>query len=162
MFRRLLLVASLVFSFALLTVNAQDDVTVVVSDDPDLGQFLTDAEGITLYLFTQDDPTSGSSVCNDQCAENWPPFMADDPLTLPNDVPGELTQITRDDGSMQVAYNGWPLYYWANDAAPGDTTGQGVGDVWYVVMPVDPDSGATPMASPMASPIASPAGTPDD
>jgi predicted lipoprotein with Yx(FWY)xxD motif len=30
-------------------------------------------------------------------------------------------------------YGGWPLYYFASDSAPGDTNGQGVGDVWYVI-----------------------------
>jgi predicted lipoprotein with Yx(FWY)xxD motif len=41
----------------------------------------------------------------------------------------------RTDGAEQVTYNGWPLYYFANDAAPGDTNGQGVNDVWYVIAP---------------------------
>lgn len=44
-----------------------------------------------------------------------------------------LGTITRTDGSTQVTYNGWPLYFWAEDSAPGDTTGQGVNDVWWVV-----------------------------
>jgi predicted lipoprotein with Yx(FWY)xxD motif len=39
----------------------------------------------------------------------------------------------RTDGTTQVTYNGWPLYYFAKDKAPGDVTGQGVGSVWYVV-----------------------------
>jgi predicted lipoprotein with Yx(FWY)xxD motif len=127
-------------------------------DDPELGTYLTDAEGMTLYLFTKDEPGPGKSVCNDQCTENWPPFTSEDPLTLPEGVPGELTQITRDDGTQQVAYNGWPLYYWVEDKEPGDTTGQGVGDVWYVVAPAEP--GATPMAAPVASPVTSPVASP--
>ena len=120
------------------------DTTVATSDSPELGTYLTDAEGMTLYLFTNDEQGSGSSVCNDDCATNWPPFSAEEPLTLPEGVPGELTLITRDDGSQQVAYNGWPLYYWVNDEAPGDTTGHEVGDVWYVVNPAEPDAMATP------------------
>jgi len=47
-------------------------------------------------------------------------------------VEGELATITREDGSLQVTYNGLPLYFWNEDGAPGDTTGQGVGDVWSV------------------------------
>jgi predicted lipoprotein with Yx(FWY)xxD motif len=46
-----------------------------------------------------------------------------------------LGTITRDDGSTQVTYNGWPLYYFHEDAAPGDTNGQGVGGVWFLVSP---------------------------
>ena len=35
----------------------------------------------------------------------------------------------------QVTIDGWPLYFFANDAAPGDHNGQGVGGVWFVVGP---------------------------
>ncbi len=112
---------------------AQADTTVATAETPELGQFLTDAAGMTLYMFTKDEP--GKSNCSGDCLAKWPAFTAADPLTLPEGVPGELTQIARDDGTMQVAYNGMPLYYWANDTKPGDTTGQGVGDVWYVVAP---------------------------
>lgn len=153
---RYLLILPLLIAFAFAGVTAQDDdPTVQTADDPELGTYLTDAEGMTLYLFTNDEPGSGVSVCNDQCAENWPPFTADDPLVLPEGVPGELTQITRADGSQQVAYNGIPLYYFVSDTEPGDTTGQGVGDVWFVVNPEE--AGATPMATPMATPVATPA-----
>jgi len=144
-------VAFLAFSFTSGT-TAQSDTTVVTAETPELGTFLTDAAGMTLYLFTNDEP--GTSNCTGECLVNWPAFTAADPLTLPDGVPGELSQITRDDGTMQVAYNGMPLYYWANDTQPGDTTGQGVGDVWYVVAPAE--VGGTPVASPAASPVASP------
>ena len=46
---------------------------------------------------------------------------------------GEFTLVERKDGAMQWAINGMPLYYWAGDANPGDTTGDGVGGVWHVV-----------------------------
>jgi predicted lipoprotein with Yx(FWY)xxD motif len=135
---------------------AQDTTTVDVTEDPVLGPILTDSEGMVLYLFTKDE--EGKSNCYDQCAENWPPFTAEEPLTLPEGVEGELTLIDRDDGTQMVAYNGIPLYYWINDENPGDTTGQGVGDVWYVVAPGQ--MFGTPMASPVASPVASPEATP--
>ena len=44
-----------------------------------------------------------------------------------------LGTTERDDGEVQVTYAGHPLYYYAPDEAPGDTLGQEVGDVWYVV-----------------------------
>jgi len=114
---------------------AQDDaVTVLVAEDAALGAILTDAEGMTLYLFTQD-TVANESACSGGCAENWPPFSPEGDLTLPDGVEGELTRFDREDGASQVAYNGIPLYYWVNDTAPGDTTGQGVGDVWYIVPP---------------------------
>ena len=107
--------------------------TVGVSEEPELGTYLTDPEGMTLYLYTEDEPNV--SVCYDQCAENWPPFTAEQPLTLPEGVPGDLALTTRTDGTEHVTYNGQPLYYWVQDQAPGDTTGHGVGEVWYVVNP---------------------------
>jgi predicted lipoprotein with Yx(FWY)xxD motif/uncharacterized cupredoxin-like copper-binding protein len=158
MLKRLLLIVSIMLALTVSSAIAQDDTTVMTAEDPELGTFLTDPEGMTLYLFTKDEP--GVSNCYDQCEENWPVFTAEEPLTLPEGVPGELTLIERTDGSTQVAYNGWPLYYWVKDQAPGDTTGQGVGDVWYVVSPaataaemVIPGM-ATPAASPAASPTA--------
>jgi predicted lipoprotein with Yx(FWY)xxD motif len=114
--------------------SAQDDNSLKVSEDPAVGAFLTDASGMTLYLFTQD-TEAGKSVCNDQCAAAWPPLAASDDLTLPAGVPGTLGSIDRDDGSKQATYNDIPLYYWAKDENPGDITGQEVGGVWFVVPP---------------------------
>ena len=134
--------------------------SVFVRHDPALGTFLTDPQGMTLYLYTKD-TVAGESTCYDRCAEAWPPFTADEPLALPNGVPGELTTISRTDGTTQVAYNGIPLYYWVNDKQPGETTGQGVGGVWFVVAPGAAfGAAATPAASPVASPMASPAASP--
>ncbi len=110
---------------------------IMVGETDELGQFLTDADGMTLYIFSNDENGSGVSVCNDDCATNWPPFYVED-AALPEGVPGELTTITRDDGSEQLAYNGQPLYYFAADAAPGDTTGQAKGDVWWVASVGEP------------------------
>jgi predicted lipoprotein with Yx(FWY)xxD motif len=126
------------------------DTALGVGMTDELGEFLTDAEGMTLYIFTNDVPGSGASVCNDDCAANWPPYFVEG-ATLPEGTPGELTTITRDDGTMQLAYNGMPLYLWVGDTEAGQTTGEGVGDVWFVASIED----GTAMASPVASPVAS-------
>ena len=107
--------------------------TVTVAET-DLGQILVDGEGRTLYLFTQD--TDGESVCYDQCETNWPPLTVDGEVTVGAGLDGSsFSTVARTDGTMQVRIGDWPLYYFANDAAPGDTNGQGVGEVWYVVSP---------------------------
>jgi predicted lipoprotein with Yx(FWY)xxD motif len=101
----------------------------------DLGTFLTGAEGKTLYFFTND-TTPGVSTCTGECLENWPP------LTVPagntaaggEGVPGAVGVAPLADGSLHVTYDGRPLYYFAQDAAEGDTNGQGRGDVWYVAL----------------------------
>jgi len=98
--------------------------------DTDLGSVIVDSEGNVLYLFTPDN--QGDSVCYDQCAEAWPPLTGT--VTAGDGLdPALLGTAPRTDGDDQVTYNGWPLYYFFQDAAPGDTNGQGVNDVWYVL-----------------------------
>jgi predicted lipoprotein with Yx(FWY)xxD motif len=108
--------------------------SVQVGFTEELGPFLTDAEGMTVYLFTKD-VTAGESACYDDCATAWPPVPAADGMMLPPGISGTLSAIDRTDGSQQMTYNDIPLYYYAADANPGDTTGQDVGEVWYIVTP---------------------------
>lgn len=112
---------------------AAGTVVTVASDDA-LGAFLTDAEGRTLYLFTSDSP--GVSTCEGGCLGAWPPLLTDgEPVAQGATEASLLGTLTRADGSVQVTYGGWPLYFFAADAAAGDTAGQGVSDVWFVVAP---------------------------
>lgn len=104
--------------------------------DGSLGQIVVDGEGLTLYGFTPDD--GGTPTCYDACAGNWPPLLADDPAAVTVAAgldKAKLTTADRTDGGKQLLYNGWPLYYFANDAAAGDVNGQGLNDKWYVVSP---------------------------
>ena len=103
--------------------------------DSDLGEIVVDGEGMTVYLFDSDTQGSGTSTCEGQCATNWPAVTTDSDEPVVEGVTGEVGTITGVDGSTQVTLNGWPLYYYAGDAAAGDTTGQGVGDVWWVLTP---------------------------
>ena len=105
--------------------------TLDTRTDADLGEFLVAPNDMTLYMFAPDDAN-----CVDTCLTNWPPLMAsaEGALQLGTGMAGELGTFERD-GGMQVTYNGIPLYYWVGDTAPGDTTGQGVNDVWSVVAP---------------------------
>ena len=100
-----------------------------------VGSYLIGDNGMTLYTFKND--SAGKSACSGQCATNWPPFgvTASDTVKAGAGVSGTFGTITRDDGSTQVTYNDAPLYYFAADKAPGDTTGQGVNNVWFVAAP---------------------------
>ena len=100
----------------------------IVSND--LGDILVDGEGRTLYLFNPD--AQGDPTCYDDCADAWPALVEE--VTAGDGVDGSLLgSATRTDGAVQVTYNGWPLYYFSGDVAPGDTNGQGLNDVWWVV-----------------------------
>lgn len=102
----------------------------VHASDTDLGSILVNAEGFTLYIFTND--TDGASTCYDACASTWPPVPGDVAISPELDA-SIFGTTTRDDGTEQLTVNGMPLYLYAPDTSPGDTTGQGVGGVWFVV-----------------------------
>ena len=108
---------------------ASGDATVLVADS-DLGEILTDAEGNTIYFFAND--TEGTSNCEGDCLENWPPVTVDGEPTAGEGVDAELGTTEGTDGSTQLTVNEFPAYYFAGDSAAGDTNGQGVGDVWWV------------------------------
>lgn len=91
-------------------------------------EVLTDANGMTLYTYDKD--TAGVSNCYDKCADNWPPLFAAEGA-MPE---GEFTLVTRTDGKVMWAYDGKPLYLWVKDQKPGDTTGDGVGEVWHTAI----------------------------
>lgn len=98
-----------------------------------LGDYLVDSKGMTLYYFDKD--TKGVSNCSGKCLENWPAFYSEN-IVVPTGVDAaDFATITRTDGSMQTTYKGYPLYYWVQDKMSGDTTGQNVGTVWFVVNP---------------------------
>ncbi|CUJ11765.1 hypothetical protein [Achromobacter xylosoxidans] len=90
---------------------------------------LVNSAGMTLYTFDKD--AGGKSVCNDQCAKIWPPVTA----AADAKASGDLSIITRDDGSKQWAYKGKPVYLYAKDTKPGDKTGDNFKDVWHVIKP---------------------------
>ncbi len=108
--------------------------TVDLGKNDALGSFLVDDKGMTLYLFTKDTPNT--SNCYGKCAAAWPPLLTNGKTVASSGVDAsKLGTTTRTDGSTQVTYNGWPLYYFAKDKAPGDVNGQDVGSVWFVVSP---------------------------
>jgi predicted lipoprotein with Yx(FWY)xxD motif len=93
---------------------------------------LTNAQGLTLYYRTSDAPPS--TVCSGGCAGAWPPLVmsGSSAPTSAASLPGKLT-IVADANGNQVEYNGHPLYTYSGDTAPGQTKGEGVGNVWYIV-----------------------------
>ena len=155
-----LAVGAAVFTMFALSACGGDDATPVADESPapatsesespagatiststsDLGEFLVDNKGMTLYMFTQDSPNT--SVCEGECLAAWPALEG--PVEACDGVDAaQIGSTTRSDGTEQATYNGWPLYYWVQDKTPGDVTGQGVGTVWYVL-----DPSGTPIGMP--------------
>lgn len=83
--------------------------------------------GFTLYVFDNDQGTPGS-VCNDGCADNWPPLRLAD--SAASGV-ANLSTITRGDGSTQITHDGRPLYFYVGDSEQGQTNGNG--SLWHTV-----------------------------
>ncbi|MFC3994727.1 hypothetical protein ACFOVU_02295 [Nocardiopsis sediminis] len=108
-----------------------------ISVDPEtsLGSVITDAEGWTLYVFTEDSTEPPTSNCADDCAEQWPPVLAEGEVTANGVEQALFASTQREDGTEQLTIAGWPLYRYAGDAAPGDVNGQAFGDQWYAVTP---------------------------
>ncbi|MFI9387169.1 hypothetical protein [Kutzneria sp. NPDC052558] len=101
-----------------------------------LGQVVTDAAGMTLYRFDADTANPPASNCYDQCAQTWPPELAtSSTATLDGIDQSAVGVILRKDGTKQITINGWAVYRYAKDTAPGDAKGQGLMQKWYAVTP---------------------------
>src|SRR5262245_32030216 len=105
------------------------EATVLVAST-DLGDILTDADGMTIYFFANDE--ENTSNCEGDCLANWPAVQVVGEPEAGEGVDAELGTFERADGTIQLTVNGYPAYHFAGDAAAGDTNGQGVGDVWWV------------------------------
>jgi predicted lipoprotein with Yx(FWY)xxD motif len=110
--------------------------TVIASHGGSGGTFLT-AGGRSVYLWAAD--SMNKSNCAGACAGAWPPVMAKGQVKASGGVKAaDLGTIARPGGGKQVTYNGHPLYFFAGDTGPGQTTGQGndgFGAKWWLVAP---------------------------
>jgi predicted lipoprotein with Yx(FWY)xxD motif len=110
---------------------------VVSTKTSSLGTFLVDAKGRALYLWDADH--GSMSACSGACAQAWPPLTTATTPKASGAAKASLLGTTkRPDGSREVTYAGHPLYYFAGDTMPGQTSGQGsdgFGSPWWVVSP---------------------------
>ena len=100
------------------------------------GPILATGGGNTLYDFVPDTPTHSACV-NDGCVLQWPPLLRSGPVRVGRGVdPALVSTLKRPGGSVQLVYNGHPLYTYALDVTPGLVMGQGIdqdGGLWYVL-----------------------------
>lgn len=119
----------LVTAFSVVAATSAFAAPAVQTVDTEKGKVIAAENGMTLYTFKKDE--AGTSNCYDQCATNWPPYLADASAT----ADGDYTLVERKDGKKQWALKGMPLYFWVKDAKKGDATGDGVGSVWDAARP---------------------------
>ena len=97
-----------------------------------LGSVISDPDGFTLYLFVPDQ--RGTSTCDADCIESWPPVPSGDATAVSGSLDAKLIgSVTRPDGPPQLTYNGWPLYRFVGDTRPGDTNGHGQLNAWFAL-----------------------------
>ena len=107
--------------------------TVKLVNNDTFGEILTDAEGLSLYFFSDD--TKDNSACLDGCLNAWPLFYSEDLVVDSGLDINDFDTITRTDGAKQTTYKGWPLYYYVSDVNAGDTLGDNVGEEWFIAKP---------------------------
>ncbi|WP_326702250.1 SCO0930 family lipoprotein [Streptomyces cyaneofuscatus] len=108
---------------------------LAVQESKKLGKVLTDSEGFTLYRFDKDTAKPPKSNCDGDCATAWPVVPAGDVTAAAGTDASLLGEVVRTDGSKQLTVDGWPMYRYAKDTAPGQTSGQGVGGTWFASAP---------------------------
>lgn len=100
-----------------------------------LGNYLTDGMGKTLYVYGKDKPSKSS--CEGECAQKWMPYSVSNPEKFGESDDNLLKRINvlqRTDGSYQYAYGEKPLYYYYQDNQPGDINGNGINELWSIVI----------------------------
>jgi len=124
-----------VIALMIMAIEARDTYTVDTVDSNQLGLYLTNETFFTLYRFLSDPQDEGMSTCDGDCAKIWPPFYVEDLTLNPELKSRDFGSITREDGSKQITFKGWPLYLFTGDTKPLETNGQGVNGQWFVVEP---------------------------
>ena len=112
---------------------AAEALTIRTMQKDGLGQYLTDGNGMTLYYFAKDSP--GKSVCTGECLTKWPPLTSAGKMRVASNLNAKDFGALDTAGGKQATFRGYPLYRFFKDGQPGDTNGQGVGGIWFVIDP---------------------------
>jgi len=100
---------------------------------PEDGTLISGANNRTLYVLKTDEKSTSAheklSTCNGACTAVWPPVLATSTPAVAGSANAALIGLTtRSDGTKQVTYNGWPLYYYVADTKAGQATGNHLKD----------------------------------
>lgn len=131
-----LLLFTLALGLGFVSCSQDDDNPIAANPDiqlvqhPTLGDILADETGRTLYFFSED--VAGEATCTDGCLGSWPVFYVANPKMGNGVASDRFGVITRADGAKQTTFDGWPLYYFAQDQAQGEAKGENAGNKWFV------------------------------
>ncbi len=119
--------------FASAILLAAASASAVAQETPAMpaGGALVAANGMTLYTFDKDPANAGTSACTGGCPSLWPPYRA----SATDHPAAPYSVVRRDDGSLQWAYKGKPLYFFSQDQTKGDHKGDGFKNIWHVATP---------------------------
>jgi predicted lipoprotein with Yx(FWY)xxD motif len=117
------------------TTNDSANRMLAASQSRQLGAFVVNAHGFTVYRFDKDGTNPSKSNCVGECAKTWPPMLASERTMVSELDAGLLGTVERADGTAQVTFAGSPLYTYTGDRAPGRTSGQAKGGTWWAVTP---------------------------
>ena len=98
-----------------------------------IGYVLANVDGYTVYWFAKDPRGSSHPACVGRCLLGWFPVTGQPMAAKGVTLDAKLGCITRAGGTMQATYNGYPLYTFGSDSAPGMTSGNGSAGVWHVI-----------------------------
>lgn len=114
---------------------------VGMAEHPTRGPVLTDGRGMTVYVLAEDREAGNISTCyaENSCTIYWPPVLIEGAPVAPEGLPGQLGTYARADFTVQLIYNGQPLYYFIADLRPGQFLGDQVTDEWgqWFAVPIE-------------------------
>jgi predicted lipoprotein with Yx(FWY)xxD motif len=113
--------------------SASDSKALLTVRKTRLGYVLATASGYTIYWYARDHKGSSRSACTGSCLLAWPPVTGVPVAATGVKLDGVLGEITRPGGLVQATYNGYPLYTFTSDSAPGQVKGNDDAGVWHVI-----------------------------
>lgn len=99
------------------------------------GDIIVTAGGYSVYVYDGDTRGTTGTACDAACLREWPPVTTTSNAPQTRGVTASVGDITAPDGTRQLTVDGWPLYRFSGDKAPGMTNGQGIGGQFWLLSP---------------------------
>lgn len=94
---------------------------------------MVDGEGMTVYIYNQDETNAHENSCDENCLRYWPSVTSVTDSPVVEGIDAAISTVPGPEGSFQVTVNGKTVHRYLDDEAPGDMFGQGVADLWFMI-----------------------------